>query len=93
MIELILDPPFLRILKKWCKKYPELIERFQEKLTLFTNEPFHSSLKTHSLGGNLTGYWAISINFEHRLIFEFLSNTKVLLVDLVTHDDVSPIQI
>ena len=88
MIELILNESFLRILKKWRKKHPELVERFQQKLTLFTNEPFHPSLKTHSLSGNFSGYWAISINYEHRLIIEFLSDTKVLLIDLGTHDDV-----
>ena len=88
MIELILNESFLRILKKWRKKHPELVNRFQQKLTLFTDEPFHPSLKTHSLSGNLAGYWAISINYEHRLIFKFLSDTKVLLIDLGTHDDV-----
>ena len=88
MIELILNESLLRILKKWRKKHPELVNRFQQKLTLFTDEPFHPSLKTHSLSGNLAGYWAISINYEHRLIFKFLSDTKVLLIDLGTHDDV-----
>lgn len=88
MIELILNESFLRILKKWRKKHPELVNRFQQKLTLFTDEPFHPSLKTHSLSGNLAGYWAISINYEHRLIFKFLSDTKALLIDLGTHDDV-----
>jgi addiction module RelE/StbE family toxin len=87
-IELILDEPFLRILKKWRKKHPELVERFQQKLTLFTNEPFHSSLRTHSLSGNLSGYWAISINYEQRLLFKFLSDTKVLLINLGTHEEV-----
>jgi addiction module RelE/StbE family toxin len=88
MIELILEAPFLRILKKWRKKHPELIERFQQKLILFINEPFHPSLKTHNLSGNFAGYWAISINYEHRLIIKFLSDTKVLLIDIGTHDEV-----
>lgn len=88
MIELILDEPFLRILKKWRKKHPELVDRFQQKLILFTNEPFHPSLRTHSLSGNLAGYWSISINYEQRLVFKFLSDTKVLLIDLGTHNEV-----
>lgn len=88
MIELILDEPFLRILKKWRKKHPELVDQFQQKLILFTNEPFHPSLRTHSLSGNLAGYWSISINYEQRLVFKFLSDTKVLLIDLGTHNEV-----
>ncbi len=67
MIELILDEPFLRILKKWRKKHPELVDRFQQKFTLFTNEPFHPSLRTHSLSGDLIGYWSISINYRNHL--------------------------
>ncbi|MEI6330565.1 MAG: type II toxin-antitoxin system mRNA interferase toxin, RelE/StbE family [Pseudanabaena sp. ELA645] len=88
MIELIINESFLRILKKWRKKHPELIDRFQQKLDLFKNEPFHPSLKTHGLAGNLSGYWSISINYEQRLVFKFLSDTKVLLIDLGTHDEV-----
>jgi mRNA-degrading endonuclease YafQ of YafQ-DinJ toxin-antitoxin module len=50
--------------------------------------PFHPSLKTHSLVGHLADSWAININYEQRLVFRFLSDTKVLLIDLGTHDDV-----
>lgn len=88
MIEIIFDEPFLRILKKWRKKHPELIDRFQQRLILFSNDPFHPSLKRHSLNGNLAGYWSISINYEQRLVFQFLSDTKVLLIDIGTHDEV-----
>jgi mRNA-degrading endonuclease YafQ of YafQ-DinJ toxin-antitoxin module len=82
------DESFTRILKKWRKKHPELNDRFQEKLELFKSEPFHPSLKTHSLSGNFAGSWAISINYEQRLMFKFLSDTKVLLIALGTHDEV-----
>jgi proteic killer suppression protein len=88
MIELSWDDSFTRILKKWRKKHPELVARFQQKLELFKNEPFHPSLKNHRLTGNLAGAWAISINYEQRLVFKFLSDTKVLLIDLGTHDEV-----
>jgi len=88
MIELIWDESFTRTLKKWRKKHPELVDRFQQKLELFKNEPFHPSLKTHSLVEDLAGSFAISINYEQRLVFKFLSDTKVVLIDLGTHDEV-----
>ncbi len=88
MIELIWDEPFLRIFKKWKKKHPELRNKLQEKLILFTENPFHPSLKTHHLTGNLKDYWALSITYEYRLIFKFLSDNKVLLIDIGSHDDV-----
>ncbi|MFN9674077.1 MAG: type II toxin-antitoxin system YafQ family toxin [Microcystis sp.] len=88
MINIVGDEPFLNILKKWKKKHPDLIAKFENKLTLFCSEPFHSSLKTHRLSGNLKGYLAFSITYEYRLIFKFMAENKVLLVDIGTHDEV-----
>jgi len=88
MIELIWDEKFSKILKKWKKKHPELIKIFENKLTLFVDNPFHISLKTHSLSGNLKECWAFSITYEQRLIFKFISDDKVLLIDVGTHDEV-----
>jgi len=88
MIELVWDTAFLKILKKWKKKHPELISKFEEKLTLFCEEPYHPSLKMHSLSGNLKDYSSLSITYEYRLIFQFISEDKVLLIDIGTHDEV-----
>lgn len=64
------------------------MSRFEKSLSLFTENPFHPSLKTHSLTGNLKGYRAFSITYEYRLIFRFLSEDKALLIDIGTHDEV-----
>jgi addiction module RelE/StbE family toxin len=88
MIEIIWDEPFLRILKKWRKKHPDLSERFQQKVSLFIEEPFHPSLRTHGLSGNLEGCFALSITYEYRLVFKFISDDRVLLLDIGSHDDV-----
>ena len=88
MIELAWDAPFTRILKKWKKRHPDLIANFHSRLKLFTEIPYHSSLKTHSLSGKLEGYWAFSITYDYRLVFKFISNDKVLLIDIGTHDEV-----
>ncbi|MFP4031759.1 MAG: type II toxin-antitoxin system YafQ family toxin [Desulfococcaceae bacterium] len=88
MIELVWDEPFLRILKKWKKKHPNLIGKLEERLNLFCSEPFHPSLKTHRLSGNLKNYWALSITYEHRIVFQFIPENKALLIDLGTHEDV-----
>jgi addiction module RelE/StbE family toxin len=88
MIEIIWDEPFLRILKKWCKKHPNLVEKFRQRISLFTEEPFHPSLRTHSLSGNFDRCFALSITYEYRLIFKFISDTQVLLIDISSHDEV-----
>jgi addiction module RelE/StbE family toxin len=88
MIEIVWDNSFIRILKRWKKRHPESLDNFYDRLTQFTNNPFHQSLKTHSLSGNLKGLWAMSITYEHRLIFKFITDNKVLLIDIGTHDEV-----
>jgi len=88
MIEVVWDEKFVKSLKKWGKKHSDMMSRFEKSLSLFTENPFHPSLKTHSLTGNLKGYWAFSITYEYRLIFRFLSEDKALLIDIGTHDEV-----
>lgn len=88
MIEIIWDEPLIRTLKKWKRKHPELISRLEDRLRLFVENPFNSLLKTHNLSANLKEYWALSITYEYRLVFKFLSEDKALLIDIGTHDEV-----
>lgn len=90
MIELVWDEKFKRIYKKWSRKHPDLVEQFKNKMELFVTDPFHPSLKTHTLSGVLKGLWSSRINYEHRLVFKFIDKPKkkVLLIDLGTHEEV-----
>lgn len=75
-------------MKKWRKKHPGLMKIFKDRIILFSKNPYHPLLKTHSLSGKLSEYWAISITYKYRLVFKFLSQNKVLLIDIGTHDEV-----
>jgi len=88
MIELVWDEPFLRILKKWKKKHPNLIGKLEEKLNLFCSEPFHPSLKTHRLSGNLKDFLDLEHNLRTSACVSILSKNKALLIDLGTDDNV-----
>jgi addiction module RelE/StbE family toxin len=90
MIELVWDEKFKRIYKKWSQKHPDLVDQFRNKMELFVTNPFHPSLRTHTLSGVLKGLWASRINYEHRLVFKFIDKQKrkVLLIDLGTHEEV-----
>jgi len=88
VIELVWDTSFLRMLKKWKKKHPNLLPKFQERLQLFTDDPYHPSLRTHHLSNNLKEFWAFSINHQHRVVFQFIDDTSVLLVAIGLHDAV-----
>ncbi len=88
MIEIIWDDSFVKTLNKWKKRHPQLANTFAEKLTRFVQQPFEPSLRTHQLSGPLKSYWALSITYEYRLVFKFLSANQVLLIDIGTHEEV-----
>ncbi len=73
---------FKRALKRYSKKQKNFIKKHIE---LFLKDPFHPSLKTHKLKGKLKGYWSFSINYELRVLFEFIDEDTVGFVDIGTH--------
>ena len=88
MINLIWDQGFKRRYKKRVKNNTELKTKFWEAIELFTKEPFNPRLRTHKLTGKLSGLWAFSIDYDCRVIFKFLNDHEVLLIDIGTHDEV-----
>ena len=90
MVEIVWDEKFRRIYRKWAKQHPMLKEQFEKKIVLFEEDPFHPTLKTHSLSGVLKGLWSFRITYNQRLVFVFpdASQTKVSLIDIGTHEEV-----
>jgi len=62
MVELIWDERFKKIYKKWIRQHPELKAQFSKKNLLFEDDPFHPSLKTHTLRGILKGLWSYIVH-------------------------------
>lgn len=72
---------------KEYKKLPKEIKLKAEKRELvFRKNPHDSRLKTHRLKGILKDYWAFSINFQYRIIFEFKEKDIVWFHSVGTHD-------
>lgn len=46
--------------------------------TIFRNNCFDTRLKTHKLKGGLKHFWAFSISYKKRIIFEFLKSGEIL---------------
>lgn len=61
---------------------------FERRIGLFIEEPFGASLFAHKLSGKLEGLWAFTISYDCRVIFKFLSESEVLLIDIGSHDEV-----
>jgi len=76
------SPKFERDYKKLPGKIKDLIE---ENEKIFLKNPFDKKLKTHKLSGKLKGFWAFSVDYEYRIIFEFVDKNTACLHFVGTH--------
>ena len=92
-MNLIWTSSFVRAPKGETRRRPHLRERIEETLRRLTDDPFHPSLRTHKLTGQLSGTWACSVSYDIRILFEFVENPEsseeeILLLTVGTHDEV-----
>jgi mRNA-degrading endonuclease YafQ of YafQ-DinJ toxin-antitoxin module len=71
--------------KKHAKKHPHLKTKIIKRIEMFQSDPFNPSLKTHKLTGKLKGYYAFSVDYQTRIMFEFLDKDSVAMIDVGTH--------
>lgn len=71
---------------KEYKKLPLKIKLLAEKKEkIFRKDPYSANLKTHKLTGKLKEYWAFSIDYHYRIIFEFKKEDVVWFHSVGTH--------
>jgi addiction module RelE/StbE family toxin len=88
VIRVAWDPGFKKSYQKKIKHHDELKKRFWKAMELFSKNPFAPRLRTHKLTGKLEGLWAFSVAYDSRVVFQFLNEKEVLLIDIGTHDEV-----
>jgi proteic killer suppression protein len=88
MYNLHWDEPFIKKVKKLMKNNPNFEIIFKKRIELLELDPFHPTLKTHKLQGKLKKYYSCSIDYYYRLIFDFLDNENIQLLDIGSHDEV-----
>jgi addiction module RelE/StbE family toxin len=86
-------PKSLRAFKRLIRKNPNLRPLIEQTLRQLAEDPFHPSLHTHKLKGDLANSWSCSIDYSYRLLFEFVENPAdetegILLINLGDHDEV-----
>lgn len=57
----------------------------EKKEIIFRKDQFDPRLKTHKLTGGLKGLWAFSINYQYRIIFEFVERDTIWFHLVGTH--------
>jgi len=63
--------------KQWAVLPNDVKHRAQKCIEQFRDNPFHPSLRLHQLSGKLRGFWSISIDLKHRIIFEVIDETAI----------------
>lgn len=87
-IKISASSSFKRAFKKKICRTGALEKRFWEKLDLFSQNPFDSTLRTHKLSGELEGLWSFSVDYDCRVVLKFFTPNNVMLIDIGTHDEV-----
>jgi addiction module RelE/StbE family toxin len=88
VIKITWDQGFKRIYKKKVKNDDDLKKKFWNAMELFSKNPFNPRLRTHKLTGKLEGLWALTIDYDCRVIFQFIDKNEVFLIDIGGHDEV-----
>lgn len=84
---------FKRAYKSLICKHPELKPKTENILRLLAENPFNPSLQTHKLKGQLAGSWACTVEYDCRIVFDFIEDIEsrdgeILLLDIGSHDEV-----
>lgn len=93
MRSLVWSAPFVRALKRAVRRNPGLARKAAAALQQLAEDPLHPTLHTHKLKGELAGVWACTIDYQHRVLFDFVRNPEcgeeeILLLTMGTHDEV-----
>lgn len=93
MRTLVWSAAFVRALKRAVRRQPELRARVERTLQWLAEDPFHPMLHSHKLKGELAGTWACTVDYDNRILFEFVQNPEsgeeeILLLTMGTHDEV-----
>jgi len=88
MAKLHWDEAFKKIYRKKTVRNHELAQKFGEAIIQLTHNPFDPRLRTHKLTGKLKNLWAFSCGYDCRVVFRFLDDSNILLIDIGSHDEV-----
>ncbi|MDA2925194.1 type II toxin-antitoxin system YafQ family toxin [Acidobacteria bacterium AH-259-L09] len=93
MKTLVWSAGFVRAFRRVVRRQPELRARIERTLQQLAEDPLHSTLHSHKLKGELAGAWACTVDYDNRILFEFVRNPEsgeeeILLLTMGTHDEV-----
>ena len=88
MTEVAFSSSFKRAFKKRIAGQQPAEEKFWKRLEMFQTNPHDPRLKTHKLSGDLQEYWSFSVEYDTRVVFQFVTSQRAIFHDIGTHDEV-----
>ena len=86
---LIYPDSYIKRAKKFLRKHPEIHNQYRKTLELLELNPYHPSLRLHSLEGRLKDLSSVSINMSYRIVLELeIKGEEIILINVGSHDQV-----
>jgi len=87
MIKITTTKSYEKKLNKFKKLYPDQKENYIRVISLLVIDPYHPSLKLHSLKGKLQKLHSVSLNYQYRIILDFIiKDQEIILIDIGSHE-------
>ena len=87
--KLIYPQSYIKLARKFPKKHPQIHNQYRKTLELLELNPYHPSLRLHSLQGRISGLSSVSINISYRIVLEIIiEGDEILLVNIGKNDQV-----
>ena len=87
--KLVFPDSYIRRAKKFLTKHPEIHGQYRKTLELLEFDPYHPSLRLHSLQANLSGLSSVSINISYRIVLQLIiEGNEILLINIGKHEQV-----
>ena len=87
-MEIYYHAKFLKNYRKRIACFPKLKKLVKGKIKLFLKNPFNAVLKNHLLKGKKKGLRSFSVSPDLRIIYQEISKTKVIFLDIGSHNQV-----
>jgi mRNA-degrading endonuclease YafQ of YafQ-DinJ toxin-antitoxin module len=90
---LVWSVAFVRAFKRAVRRQPELRARVERTLERLAEDPFHPTLHSHKLKGELAAAWACTVDYDNGILFELIRDPgsgeeEILLLTMGTHNEV-----
>jgi mRNA-degrading endonuclease YafQ of YafQ-DinJ toxin-antitoxin module len=85
--QFIFTEQYNRRAAKFLKRNPAIESQYAKTLELLEHNPYHPSLRLHTLSGKLEGLHSVSIYLKYRITVEMIiTEREIILINVGDHD-------